>query len=145
MSPVLRYSVLIGSVKRCPTCEIKLRKMLLFKIKSLTLHSKYINNVYITIMLESLTLKNFLSFRDETIFDFTATTEKPKVGYEHIDWYTPLNKKKILKTIDLYQFSRGNKYLGKNSTRTLFFGSKRDVLYITSLTYTYCYVQKSYK
>ena len=111
MSPVLRYSVLIGSIKRCPTCEIKLRKMLLFKIKSLTLHSKYINNVYITIMLESLTLKNFLSFRDETIFDFTATTEKPKVGYEHIDWYTPLNKKKILKTIFLF----GNNGAGKSN------------------------------
>ena len=62
-------------------------------------------------MLESLTLKNFLSFRDETVFDFTATTEKLKAGYEHIEWYTRSNKKKLLKTIFLF----GNNGAGKSN------------------------------
>lgn len=62
-------------------------------------------------MLESLTLENFLSFRDRTVFDFTATAEKPKAGYEHIEWFTQSNKKKLLKTIFLF----GNNGAGKSN------------------------------
>lgn len=62
-------------------------------------------------MLESLTLGNFLSFRDQTFFDFTATTEKPKSGYEHIEWFTQSNRKKLLKTIFLF----GNNGAGKSN------------------------------
>jgi len=62
-------------------------------------------------MLESLTLENFLSFRDRTVFDFTATAEKPKAGYEHIEWFTQSNKKKLLKTVFLF----GNNGAGKSN------------------------------
>lgn len=62
-------------------------------------------------MIESMTLENFLSFRDKTVFDFTATTERPKAGYEDIEWYAQSNKKKLLKAIFLF----GNNGAGKSN------------------------------
>ena len=62
-------------------------------------------------MLESLTLENFLSFRDRTEFNFLATTEKPKKDFENIKWFRTINNKKILKSIFLF----GNNGSGKSN------------------------------
>ncbi|MCD8293681.1 MAG: ATP-binding protein [Clostridia bacterium] len=65
-------------------------------------------------MIERITLRNFLSFKDETSIDFTASQEKPKSGFEYVDWYEEANKKKILKTIFLF----GNNGTGKSNLIT---------------------------
>lgn len=62
-------------------------------------------------MFDYITIKNFLSFKDETKFSFSATNEKAKKGYEHIEWYTEINKKKYLKTLFLF----GNNGTGKSN------------------------------
>lgn len=62
-------------------------------------------------MIEEMVLKNFLSFKDETTFNFTATMEKPRKGYEFMKWYEDVNKKKILK----FQFLFGNNATGKSN------------------------------
>lgn len=62
-------------------------------------------------MIEQIVLQNFLSFKDETTFDFTATMEKPRKGYEFMKWYEDINHKKILK----FQFLFGNNATGKSN------------------------------
>ena len=62
-------------------------------------------------MVESITLENFLSFKNRTTFEFKASTEKAKTGYEHIEWYSTHNKKKILKALFLF----GNNGTGKSN------------------------------
>lgn len=62
-------------------------------------------------MIEQIVLKNFLSFKDETVFDFTATMEKPRKGFEFMKWYEDVNRKKILK----FQFLFGNNATGKSN------------------------------
>lgn len=62
-------------------------------------------------MIEKLTLENFLSFKERIEFDFTATQERPKKGYEHIHWFEDINKKKILKALFLF----GNNGTGKSN------------------------------
>ena len=62
-------------------------------------------------MIEKLILENFLSFKESTEFDFTATQERPKKGYEHIQWFEEINKKKILKSLFLF----GNNGTGKSN------------------------------
>lgn len=58
-----------------------------------------------------MTLTNFLSFKNETKFDFIASMEKPKKGFEYMKWYETVNKKKILKA----QFLFGNNATGKSN------------------------------
>ena len=62
-------------------------------------------------MIEQITLRNFLSFRDEETFDFTASMEKPKKEYSFMKWFEEMNKKKILKA----QFLFGNDATGKSN------------------------------
>lgn len=62
-------------------------------------------------MIESLTIENFLSFKDRTEFTFTASMEKPKAGFEHIAWFETIGKKKIEKI----QFLFGNNGTGKSN------------------------------
>lgn len=62
-------------------------------------------------MIEQITLRNFLSFRDEEKFDFTASMEKPKKEYSFMKWFEEMNKKKILKA----QFLFGNNATGKSN------------------------------
>lgn len=63
-------------------------------------------------MIESITLENFLSYKEKTEFEFKGTSEKPKAGYEHIEWYnTTIGKKKLLKAIFLF----GNNGAGKSN------------------------------
>lgn len=62
-------------------------------------------------MIEQIVLQNFLSFKDETTFDFTATMEKPRKGYEFMKWFEEINRKKILK----FQFLFGNNATGKSN------------------------------
>ena len=62
-------------------------------------------------MIEQIVLSNFLSFKNETIFDFTATMEKPRKGFEFMKWYEDINRKKILK----FQFLFGNNATGKSN------------------------------
>lgn len=62
-------------------------------------------------MIEEIVLKNFLSFKNETRFDFTATMEKPRKGFEFMKWYEDINRKKILK----FQFLFGNNATGKSN------------------------------
>lgn len=62
-------------------------------------------------MIEQITLRNFLSFRDEETFDFTASMEKPKKEYSFMKWFEEMNKKKILKA----QFLFGNNATGKSN------------------------------
>lgn len=56
-------------------------------------------------------LTNFLSFKDKTKFDFTASMEKPKKGFEFMKWYDTVDRKKILKA----QFLFGNNATGKSN------------------------------
>ncbi len=62
-------------------------------------------------MIEKITLTNFLSFKNETEFDFSASQEKQKKGFEYMDWVEEVNGKKILKT----QFLFGNNGTGKSN------------------------------
>lgn len=62
-------------------------------------------------MIESLTLENFLSFKNKIEFNFTASMERPKAGFEHISWYETIGKKKIQKI----QFLFGNNGTGKSN------------------------------
>lgn len=62
-------------------------------------------------MIEQIILRNFLSFKDETTFNFTATMEKPRKGFEFMKWYEEVNRKKILK----FQFLFGNNATGKSN------------------------------
>lgn len=62
-------------------------------------------------MIESLTIENFLSFKDKITFDFTASMERPKAGFEHISWFETIGKKKIQKI----QFLFGNNGTGKSN------------------------------
>lgn len=62
-------------------------------------------------MFEEIILQNFLSFKDETRFEFTASMERPKKGYEYIKWYDTVDNKKILKV----QFLFGNNATGKSN------------------------------
>ena len=62
-------------------------------------------------MFDNITIENFLSFKDKTEFSFIAKNEKAKKGYEHIEWYTEINKKKFLKTLFLF----GNNGTGKSN------------------------------
>lgn len=67
-------------------------------------------------MFEKLSLQNFLSFKDKTEFDFTASQEKPKKGFEYIKWMEEVNKKKLLKA----QFIFGNNGTGKSNFLSAF-------------------------
>ena len=62
-------------------------------------------------MIEQLTIENFLSFKERITFEFCASMEKPKLGYENIPWYQFNNKRKILKL----QFLFGNNGTGKSN------------------------------
>lgn len=62
-------------------------------------------------MIEQITLENFLSFKDKKTFNFLASMEKPKKGYEFMKWYDDVNHKKILK----FQFLFGNNGTGKSN------------------------------
>lgn len=62
-------------------------------------------------MIESLTIENFLSFKDKISFSFTASMERPKAGFEHISWFETIGKKKIQKI----QFLFGNNGTGKSN------------------------------
>lgn len=62
-------------------------------------------------MIEKISVKNFLSFKEEIVFDFSASQEKPKKGFEYMDWFVETNKKKILKA----QFLFGNNGTGKSN------------------------------
>lgn len=62
-------------------------------------------------MIESLTIENFLSFKDKITFSFTASMERPKAGFEHISWFETIGKKKIQKI----QFLFGNNGTGKSN------------------------------
>lgn len=62
-------------------------------------------------MIEQITLDNFLSFKDKKTFNFLASMEKPKKGYEFMKWYDDVNHKKILK----FQFLFGNNGTGKSN------------------------------
>jgi AAA15 family ATPase/GTPase len=64
-----------------------------------------------TNMIESLIIKNVLSFKERTEFNFTASMERPKAGFEHISWYETIGKKKIQKI----QFLFGNNGTGKSN------------------------------
>ncbi len=62
-------------------------------------------------MIEEITLRNFLSVKDEETFNFTASMEKPKKEYSFMKWYEEMNKKKILKALFLF----GNNATGKSN------------------------------
>lgn len=62
-------------------------------------------------MIESLTIENFLSFKDKITFSFTASMERPKAGFEHICWFETIGKKKVQKI----QFLFGNNGTGKSN------------------------------
>lgn len=62
-------------------------------------------------MIESLTIENFLSFKDKINFNFTASMERPKAGFEHISWFETIGKKKLQKI----QFLFGNNGTGKSN------------------------------
>ena len=62
-------------------------------------------------MIESLTIENFLSFKDKITFSFTASMERPKAGFEHISWFETIGKKKVQKI----QFLFGNNGTGKSN------------------------------
>lgn len=62
-------------------------------------------------MIESLTIENFLSFKNRIEFNFTASMERPKAGFEHINWFETIGKKKIQKI----QFLFGNNGTGKSN------------------------------
>lgn len=62
-------------------------------------------------MIEQIIIKNFLSFKNEVTFDFTASMEKNKKGFEYMKWYEEQNRKKILKM----QFMFGNNATGKSN------------------------------
>ena len=62
-------------------------------------------------MIEGIVLENFLSFKNKIEFDFTATMEKPRKGYEFMKWYEDIHRKKILK----FQFLFGNNATGKSN------------------------------
>lgn len=62
-------------------------------------------------MIEQISLENFLSFKDKKTFNFVASMEKPKKGYEFMKWYEDINHKKILK----FQFLFGNNGTGKSN------------------------------
>ena len=53
-------------------------------------------------MIEKLTIQNFLSFKDKTEFDFVASSERPKEGFEFVHWFEEVRKKKILKVNFLF-------------------------------------------
>lgn len=65
-------------------------------------------------MIESITIENFLSFKNKTIFDFKASSERSAKGFENIQWYSEKDRKKILKTIFLF----GNNGTGKTNFLT---------------------------
>lgn len=62
-------------------------------------------------MIEQIVLENFLSFKKETKFEFKASMEKPRKGYEFIKWYEEINRTKLLKI----QFLFGNNATGKTN------------------------------
>lgn len=62
-------------------------------------------------MIESLTIENFLSFKDKITFSFTASMERPKAGFEYISWFETIGKKKVQKI----QFLFGNNGTGKSN------------------------------
>lgn len=62
-------------------------------------------------MIEQIVLENFLSFKKETKFEFKASMEKPRKGYEFIKWYEEVNRNKLLKI----QFLFGNNATGKTN------------------------------
>ena len=62
-------------------------------------------------MIEKLTVKNVFSFRDLTEFSFLATSERARPGFEHIQWYTVSNRKRLLKAVFLF----GNNGAGKSN------------------------------
>lgn len=62
-------------------------------------------------MIESITLTNFLSFKDRTEFSFKATKEKPRGSLVGTDWWTDIGGTKILKTMFLF----GNNGAGKTN------------------------------
>lgn len=62
-------------------------------------------------MIEKLTIQNFLSFKDKTEFDFVASSERPKEGFEFVHWFEEVRKKKILKVNFLF----GNNGTGKSN------------------------------
>lgn len=45
-------------------------------------------------MIESITIENFLSFKNKTIFDFKASSERSAKGFENIQWYSEKDRKK---------------------------------------------------
>ena len=63
------------------------------------------------IMIEQIIIQNFLSFKNKETFDFIASMEKPKKGFEYMKWYEEMNRKKILKA----QFLFGNNATGKSN------------------------------
>lgn len=67
-------------------------------------------------MIESITIENFLSFKNKTIFDFKASSERSAKGFENIQWYSEKDRKKILKTIFLF----GNNGTGKTNFLNVF-------------------------
>ena len=62
-------------------------------------------------MIEQIVLENFLSFKKGTKFEFKASMEKPRKGYEFIKWYEEINRNKLLKI----QFLFGNNATGKTN------------------------------
>ena len=62
-------------------------------------------------MIEQITLRNYLSFKNEETFDFTASMEKNKKGFEYMKWYEDKHHKKIQKI----QFFFGNNATGKSN------------------------------
>lgn len=62
-------------------------------------------------MIEQIVLRNYLSFKNEETFDFTASMEKNKKGFEYMKWYEDKQRKKIQKI----QFFFGNNATGKTN------------------------------
>lgn len=67
-------------------------------------------------MIESITIENFLSFKDKTTFDFKASSERNAKGFENIHWFAEIDRKKILKTV----FFFGNNGTGKTNFLNVF-------------------------
>ena len=76
-------------------------------------------------MIEQIVIKNFLSFKNEETFDFTASMEKNKKGFEYMKWYEEQNRKKILKM----QFMFGNNATGKSNLIKVIMALKSVICY----------------
>lgn len=76
-------------------------------------------------MIEQIVIKNFLSFKNEETFDFTASMEKNKNGFEYMKWYEEQNRKKILKM----QFMFGNNATGKSNFLKVIMALKSIICY----------------